>query len=151
MKVNPEPPLKFSEQAIAVANYEDFLDANLAAGKSFFQALPAAQTMLLDYLSKQIENNGLGENYRKVKTREVMRELNFSQSQVSHTSRALAERGLINLEKVEQDGRKFSEMQFVKQPLEISNFDIANFDEKQWLDANFREYSKIEVEDPIVS
>lgn len=150
VKVNPEPPLKFSEQTIAVANYEDFQDACLAAGKSFFQALPAAQTMLLEYLSKQIENNGLGENFRKVKTGEAMRELNFSQSQVSHMSRALAERGLIALEKVDLGGRKYSEMQFVKQPLEISNFDIASFDEMQWLDANFQSYSKIEIEDPIV-
>lgn len=149
VEIKPDPPLKSSSQKIALAMYEDFTDAFLCAGKSFFQPLPAAQTMLLDHLGSQLENNGLSEGYRKVRTKEVMRALNFSQSQVWHTSTALAEKGLISLEKIEESGRKYSEIQFLKQCLEITGFDVADFDVKQWLDANCQSYSKIEVEDAL--
>jgi hypothetical protein len=144
---DPERPRKKHKSTIAIAITEDFNDAYRMAGKGFFQPLSAAQSMILDYLGKQMEVNQIDrlESYRKVRMRELQKETKLSRSYLVEITKFLSDSGLILAEQLEESGHKVMEYQFVKPALEIGDLDPGESSPESWLEG--KSYRKIEVEE----
>ncbi len=149
VELEPSPPLKAGlSQTIAIATEEDFRDAYFAAGPSFFQQLPASQAMMLDYLSNQLEKDGV--EYSKLSVRQIMQALRLGKETVRNNGIALADLGLISREETEGGNgvRSHIELQFIKQPLTV-DLDIVEVSPEEWLKDNCKSFSKIPISAPL--